>query len=228
MVLATLEAGGCTLDGVVTGLLAVLEVVGLLVALFLARGASGDSSWRHGLSEVIRGRSIALLIAGIVIGAVVGPERLAPTDPLFLGLFTGALTLFLLEMGTAAAHSLRDVAKAGIRVELLAMAISVVNGLLGVLAGSAAGLSTGGTAVLATLAASASYIAAPAAVRVALPQASPDLYVTASLGITFPFNVIIGIPLYIAMAERPPSGSMETVQRQLVTNVAEPLWRTGS
>lgn len=150
---------------------------------------------------MIRGKSIALLIAGIVIGAVVGPERLAPTDPLFLGLFTGALTLFLLEMGTVAAQSLRDVAKAGIRVELLAMAISVVNGFLGALAGSAAGLSTGGTAVLATLAASASYIAAPAAVRVALPQASPGLYVTASLGITFPFNVIIGIPLYIAMAE---------------------------
>jgi hypothetical protein len=201
VVLATLEASGREYEGVVTGLLAVLEVVGILVALFLARGVSGDNGWRHGLSEVVRGRSIALLLAGIVLGAVVGPERLAPTDPLFLGLFTGALTLFLLEMGTVAAQRLRDVADAGIRVVVLAIAIPLFNGLLGAVAGSLAGLSTGGTAVLATLAASASYIAAPAAVRVALPQASPGLYVTASLGITFPFNVIIGIPLYIAMAE---------------------------
>jgi hypothetical protein len=201
VVLATLEAGGRTYEGVVTGLLAVLEVIGILVALFLARSAAGDGGWRHGMSEVIRGRSIALLLGGIVIGAVVGPGRLAPTDPVFLGLFTGALTLFLLEMGTVAAQRLRDVADAGFRVVILAIAIPVVNGFLGAVAGSVAGLSTGGTAVLATLAASASYIAAPAAVRVALPQASPGLYVTASLGITFPFNVIIGIPLYIAMAE---------------------------
>jgi hypothetical protein len=201
VVLATLEASSREYEGIVTGLLAVLEVVGILVALFLARGVSGDGGWRHGLLEVVRGRSIALLLAGIVLGVVVGPDRLAPTDPVFLGLFTGALTLFLLEMGTVAAQRLRDVAHAGIRVVALAIAIPVVNGFLGAVAGSVAGLSTGGTAVLATLAASASYIAAPAAVRVALPQASPGLYVTASLGITFPFNVIIGIPLYIAMAE---------------------------
>lgn len=201
VVLATLESSGRTYEGFVSGLLAVLEVIGILVALFLARGASGGADWREALGEVARGRSIALLLAGITIGVVVGPERLATTDPVFVGLFTGALTLFLVEMGVVAAQRLRDVASAGVRVVLLAIAIPVVNGFLGALAGSLAGLSTGGTAVLATLAASASYIAAPAAVRIALPQASPGLYVTASLGITFPFNVVVGIPLYIAMAE---------------------------
>jgi hypothetical protein len=201
VVLATLESSGRSYEGYVTGLLAVLEVIGILVALFLARGATGAGGWQQALGEVARGRSIALLLAGIVIGVVVGPERLAPTDPVFLGLFTGALTLFLVEMGVVAAQRLRDVTSAGVAVVGLAIAIPVVNGFLGAAAGAIVGLSTGGTAVLATLAASASYIAAPAAVRIALPQASPGLYVTASLGITFPFNVVLGIPLYIAMAE---------------------------
>ena len=104
-------------------------------------------------------------------------------------------------MGSIAAERLRDVAAVGWRLVALAIAVPLVNGVLGALAGSATGLSTGGVAVLATLAASASYIAAPAAVRIALPEASPGLYVTASLGITFPFNLIVGIPIYISIAE---------------------------
>jgi uncharacterized protein len=136
-----------------------------------------------------------------VVGAVVGAERLAPTDPLFVGLFTGALTLFLIEMGAIAAERLRDVAAFGWRIVVLGIAIPLINGSLGAAVGAVTGLSTGGVAVLATLAASASYIAAPAAVRIALPEASPALYVTASLGITFPFNVVLGIPIYISIAE---------------------------
>jgi hypothetical protein len=149
----------------------------------------------------VRGRSISLLVIGLIIGAVVGDERLAPTDPVFVGLFAGALTLFLIELGVIAAERLRDIKIAGIRVIVLALFIPLINGGLGALIGAAAGLSTGGVAVMATLAGSASYIAAPAAVRIALPQASPGLYVTASLGITFPFNLTIGIPTYIAMAQ---------------------------
>jgi hypothetical protein len=119
---------------------------------------------------------------------------------LFVGLFTGALTLFLIEMGVVAAERIRDAAVIGWRIVALGVAIPLVNGVLGAAAGSLAGLSTGGTTVLATLAASASYIAAPAAVRIALPAASPGIYVTASLGITFPFNVVAGVPIYAAMA----------------------------
>jgi hypothetical protein len=104
-------------------------------------------------------------------------------------------------MGSIAAERLRDVGAAGWRLVALAVTVPIVNGALGAAAGDLAGLSTGGVAVLATLAASASYIAAPAAVRIALPKASPGLYVTASLGITFPFNLIVGIPLYIKIAE---------------------------
>jgi hypothetical protein len=200
VLISSLDARDMTYEGFAAGLLAVLEIVGIIVALFLARGAAAESSWKEALSEVVRGRSIALLVAGLIIGGVVGAERLAPTDPVFVGLFGGALALFLIELGVIAAERLRDIREAGVRLVVLGIVIPLINGFLGALAGSAAGLSTGGVAVMATLAGSASYIAAPAAVRIALPKASPGLYVTASLGITFPFNLTIGIPFYIAMA----------------------------
>ncbi|MEY3806390.1 MAG: hypothetical protein RIR69_1202 [Actinomycetota bacterium] len=201
VVLASLETRDISYEGYVAGLLAVLEVVGIVVALFLARKEDAQSNWKEGLSEVIRGRSIALLVAGLLIGVIVGDERLRPTDGLFVQLFAGALALFLIEMGVLAAERLRDVRTAGLMVLLLAIVIPIINGSIGAVIGSIVGLSTGGIAVLATLAASASYIAAPAAVRIALPKASPGLYVTASLGVTFPFNLVVGIPLYIAIAE---------------------------
>ena len=199
VVIATLDARGTAHEGYMAGLLAVLEVVGIVVAISLARGAT--TKFADAVREVVRGRSVSFLLAGIAIGWLAGGERLAPTDPLFVGLFTGALVLFLVEMGAIAATRLRDVRRAGWRLVVLAVAIPLVNGSLGALLGAAIGLSTGGTAILATMAASASYIAAPAAVRIALPQASPALYVTASLGITFPFNLIVGIPVYIALAD---------------------------
>jgi hypothetical protein len=201
-VLTSLETQEISYEGFMAGLLAVLEIVGIIVALFLARKENSSAHWKEGLSEVIRGRSIAFLVAGMLIGVIVGNERLLPTDGVFVQLFAGALALFLIEMGVLAAERLRDIRSAGFQVLLLGIAIPLINGSLGALMGSVVGLSTGGIAILATLAASASYIAAPAAVRIALPHASPGLYVTASLGITFPFNLVVGIPLYIAIAEK--------------------------
>lgn len=205
VVIAALDSRGMSYEGYMAGLLAILEVIGIVVALYMAKRGQPDTAdndgWRHALSDVVRGRSITLLLGGLVIGVVVGAERLAPTDPMFRGLFAGALVLFLIEMGAVAAERLRDIGQAGVRLVVLGIVIPLINGALGAVGGSLAGLSTGGTAVMATLAASASYIAAPAAVRIALPQASPGLYVTASLGITFPFNIALGIPLYIALAE---------------------------
>lgn len=199
VVLATLDAQGMFYEGFVAGLLAILEVVGIVVGLALARRSGG--SLKEVLAEVTRGRSIALLLGGIIIGTAVGDERLASTDPLFVGLFTGALTLFLLEMGRLAGERLRDVVQAGWRLIAAAIILPVINGTIGAALGALSGLSVGGTAVLATLAASASYIAAPAAVRIALPEANPALSITTALGVTFPFNITLGIPLYIALAQ---------------------------
>lgn len=202
VVITTLESRGISYEGFVAGLLAILEIVGIVVALYLARKENSEANWKEGLSEVIRGRSIAFLVAGMLIGLIVGDERLRPTDGVFVQLFAGALVLFLIEMGVLAAERLRDIRSAGLKLLILGIAIPIINGTIGAIVGSTVGLSTGGIAVLATLGASASYIAAPAAVRIALPNASPGLYVTASLGITFPFNLVVGIPLYIAIAEK--------------------------
>jgi len=209
VLLATLDARGITAEGFAAALLAVLEVVGIVVGLALATrgrrsGATGVGPGAVGLgsvlAEIVRGRSITPLLVGLALGAIVGDVRLAPTDALFVGLFTGALTLFLLEMGAVAGERLREVSAAGWRLAVAAVVVPVINGTVGAIAGGLAGLSTGGVAVLATLAASASYIAAPAAVRLALPEANPGLSITASLGITFPFNLTLGIPLYIWLA----------------------------
>lgn len=115
-------------------------------------------------------------------------------------LFPGVLVPFLLDLGVLAGRRLRDVPAAGPGLVVAALAIPVVNGSLGVLVGTAVGLSPGGAALLGVLTGSASYIAAPAAVRLALPQANPAYYLTTSLGITFPFNLVLGIPLYLALA----------------------------
>lgn len=197
----TLESHDLTFENIAVAILAILEIVGIIVALLVAQRSKSDANWKAGLLEVVRGRSIAILIGGLLIGSIVGAERLAPTDPLFIGLFSGALTLFLIELGTVAATRIKDVKGVGAKVFVLSVLIPLINGLVGAIAGSAAGMSTGGVAVMATLAASASYIAAPAAVRIALPDASPGIYVTASIGITFPFNLLFGIPIYIRLAE---------------------------
>ena len=198
--LTVVESQGLTSEGILAGLLGVLEVVGIVIGLALASRSSGRTSWSAALSEIVRGRSITMLLLGLAIGMLAGDARLAPVDPLFVGLFQGALVLFLLEMGAIAAERLREVARVGARLVVAAVAVPVVNGALGAALGAAAGLSTGGVAVFATLAASASYIAAPAAVRIALPEADPAVSISAALGITFPFNLTVGIPLYLWMA----------------------------
>lgn len=182
-------------------LLVLLEMPAIVVGIMLARGVSANTSWRQLGHEVFLGKSIVLLLGGLLIGWAAGPEALEPVSGLFFDLFHGVLALFLLEMGLVAASQVGSLRRHG--VFLLAFGIvfplfgAVVGGLLGV----QLGLSIGGTMLLATLAASASYIAVPAAMRLAVPEANPTLSLTASLGVTFPFNILIGIPLYQKLAE---------------------------
>jgi hypothetical protein len=190
---------GVPVEGFVTALVALLEVPGIVVALALARSGHGVA-WGETLRELLTGRSVVLLVGGLAIGYLSGPERFEPVKPLFVGLFQGALVLFLLELGLLAARRLRDVRTAGPFLLAFAIVMPVLHGGLGAALGTAAGLSLGGAALLGVMAASASYIAAPAAVRIALPEASPSLYLTPVLAITFPFNLAVGIPLVYQVA----------------------------
>ena len=200
---------GTPAEGFMPALVAVLEVPAIIVGLLIAHTGNeraGDTSdgragsWRKALREVVTGRSVVLLVGGMGIGLVAGRDGMAPVIPFFVTGFQGALVLFLLDMGMTAARRLRDVRAVGPFLIAFGVGVPIIHGALGVWVGGLVGLSVGGAAVLGAMVSSASYIAAPAAVRVGLPEANPALYLTASLGITFPFNLTIGIPLYLALA----------------------------
>lgn len=197
--LAAIEAArlaGFSPEGYLAALVAVLEVPGIVVALVLAR-RSASGSMVDAVRDVLTGKSIVLLLGGLLIGTLSGPEKVASVAPLFIDPFKGILCLFLLELGTVAAGRMRDMKHAGWRLVVFGCATPVLHGLVGVTAATMIGMSPGGAAVMGAMLGSASYIAAPAAVRIALPQASPGIYLTLSLGITFPFNLIVGIPLFL-------------------------------
>lgn len=191
---------GMPAEGFMPALVALLEVPGIIVALMFANSGRKGGGWTAALHEVLTGKSILLLLGGLAIGVLSGPERLVGVDPFFTTAFKGALCLFMIELGLVTGGRLPDVRIAGVRLAILGLVLPVLLGAMGSAAGVAAGLSPGGSAVLGAMAGSASYIAAPAAVRVALPEANPAYYLTLALGITFPFNLAVGIPLYIEFA----------------------------
>jgi hypothetical protein len=201
--LAFLEILQVSAEPYVAALLAVMEVPAIIVAIFLVGKATikaGGGSIREVLRELITSKSIVLLIGGMVIGLLAGKKGAEQVAPLFDAPFRGVLTLFLLEVGLVTGRRLGDLKHAGWRLIVFATLMPFLHGVLGVWLGALCGMSVGGATILGTLAASASYIAAPAAVRVALPTASPAIYLTASLALTFPFNVIFGIPAYYSFA----------------------------
>ena len=189
-------------EGFMPALVALMEIPAIVIALLIARSRMGSGgSIKEALHEIFAGKSILLLLGGLFIGWLSGKDGMKQVAPLFVDLFKGALTLFLLEMGMVAARRLRDLARVGGFLIGFGIIMPILHGILGVLLAHTVGLSLGGAVVLAALAASASYIAAPAAVRIALPEANPSYYLTAALGITFPFNLALGIPLYYTIAQ---------------------------
>ena len=181
-------------------LLVLLEMPAIVVGIMLARGVSSDTDWKSLAHEVFLGKSIVLLVGGLLIGWAAGPVALEPVSGLFFGLFHGVLALFLLEMGLVAAGQVTSLRRHGLFLVAFGVMFPRFGALVGAVLGWLLGLSPGGTMLLATLAASASYIAVPAAMRMALPEANPALSLTASLGVTFPFNILVGIPLYHQLA----------------------------
>lgn len=202
-----ISAMGEKVEGYLPTLLTLLESPGIHIALAIgayhrakSKTSNKSSSSNSVLHEILTARSMLLLVGGLIIGFCIGEKSYEPIKPFFEGGFKGALVLFLLEMGLVAGERLKDLARVGFRIVALGIIIPIAHGALGVVLAHWAGLSLGGATVLGAMAASASYIAAPPAVRMTLPEANPAYSLTASLVVTFPFNLIAGIPLYYTMA----------------------------
>ena len=199
---SVLEGQGIPGEGYMVAAAAIMEAPAILSALFLVARAGGVSTRDPALlREVMLNGSIVLLVGSFLIGAVTGEEGLSKIKPFIVDPFQGVLCLFLLDMGLIAGRGLRQAAgDLGAGAIAFGIVMPPIGASFGLLFAVLIGLSAGGTALLMTLAASASYIAVPAAMRVALPEARPSVYLTLSLGVTFPFNLTIGIPLYVAIA----------------------------
>jgi uncharacterized protein len=199
---SVLAGRGIPSGGYMVAVAAAMEAPAIVSALWLASRSGGGSRmdaelWR----EILLNGSIVLLVGSFVIGAITGADGMARIESFIVSPFQGVLCLFLLDMGLVAGRGLRNAR--GV-LGLGAVAFGILMPLAGAMAGLAMGLllglSPGGVALMMTLAASASYIAVPAAMRVALPEADPAIYLTLSLGVTFPFNLTVGIPVYVAVA----------------------------
>lgn len=194
--LVFLENARVTYEGFATTLLTAMEIPGIVIGIFLAtRHINRAVSWSASLREIIFGKTVTLLVGGLAIGAISGEAGYDRVTPFFVDLLPGILALFLMHLGYLAGSKVHAIKEVGPGLALFAIAFPIFAGILGVVGGELVGLSVGGATVLGVLCASASYIAAPAAVQIALPEANPSLSVTASLAITFPFNLIVGIPL---------------------------------
>lgn len=200
-----LETTGVAYEGFMVAVAAIMEAPAILTALFLASGVGAKQGSRIDgelIREVMLNSSIVLLIGAFAIGWITGVEGLSKIEAFIVSPFQGVLCLFLLDMGIIAGRGMRD-SRAHLAAPVIGfgMVMPLVGAALGLATGHMIGLSVGGVAILMTLCASASYIAVPAAMRVALPKANPSIYLTLSLGVTFPFNLTVGISLYLALAQ---------------------------
>jgi hypothetical protein len=197
-------AMGTPAEGYMAAMVAIMEF-GVIYSLALARVAMGRARGQ-GLQaaelflSVIRGRGILLLMGGMLIGYIATDRQWQQISPFYEGLFRGMLMLFLLEMGITAARQIKAFRQAGVFMTGFGVLMPVVHGLIGVTLAHLVGLSVGGAFVFGAICASASFIDAPAACRASLPEANPGIYLTSSLGVTLPFNLLLGLPLYYQYA----------------------------
>jgi uncharacterized protein len=195
-----LEMSGIKFEGYMVAVAAAMETPAIVAALWLAR--TGETRLdRTTIREIMLNGSIVMLIGSFLIGIATGTNGLKAIAAFIVDPFKGVLCFFLLDMGIIAGRGLREGRKnLTLPVVLFGLYMPLIGGALGALASWLVGLSLGSTALMITLAASASYIAVPAALRLALPEARPAIYLPLSLGVTFPFNLTFGIPLYVAVA----------------------------
>jgi hypothetical protein len=207
----TLVALGLPYEGYLIAVAAIMETPAILTALLLARRARalepGEATTGEGLGKLLHeiglNASVVMLVGSFAIGWISGEPGMKAVSPFVNDLFFGMICLFLLDMGLVAGRGMREGLRAlSPAAVLFGLYMPLVSAALAFALSFALGLSTGGTALLITLAASASYIAVPAAMRLALPEAKPSIYLTLSLGVTFPFNLTLGIPIYVWLAGR--------------------------
>jgi len=223
--LSFLKNQGVSSEGYLAAVLAVLEPVAFILAIFLTnmaiskqirakkQSATGDASsdidvglkqtktkLSQVLHESITGKAIVILVGSIVIGYIIGESGFDSIRIVFDEMFTGAIVIFMIEMGIIAGQRLDDIKKVGIFLIAFAIIMPTFNGIIGVLVATAMGLSLGGAVMFGLLLASASFIAAPAVLRHAIPQAKPSLYITSALGITFPYNIIVLLPIMFTIS----------------------------
>jgi len=190
-------------EGYMPAILAIMEIPAIIIAIYLAKKAMPQTQSNMGkvMHELFTNKGTILLLGGIFIGLTTGKKGFEQVAPFYDGLFRGILCLFLLEVGLVAGRRLYDLKKVGFFLFAFSIIMPVIHATVGIYLGHWAGLSMGGATIFGLLCASASYIAAPAAVRIAIPEANPTLYLTGSLAIAFPFNVTIGLPLYLTIAK---------------------------
>ncbi|RNJ79637.1 MAG: sodium-dependent bicarbonate transport family permease [Nitrosopumilus sp. H8] len=218
--LSFLRDQGVTSEGYLAAVLAVLEPVAFILAIFMTnmaaakqlrakkQSAGGDEIdvgvQKTRLSGVLResvtGKAIVILLGSIVIGYVIGSEGFEPISIVFEEMFVGAIVIFMIEMGVIAGQRLEDIKRVGVFLTAFAIVMPTINGIVGVVVATVMGLSLGGSVMFGLLLASASFIAAPAVLRHAIPEAKPSLYITSALGITFPYNIIVLLPIMFAVS----------------------------
>ncbi|GAB3182373.1 sodium-dependent bicarbonate transport family permease [Telluribacter humicola] len=185
-----------------TVLLVMLEIPSIAVGIFMAKWSNGPTRMNPKalFHEIFLGKTILLLVGGLLIGVATAYTGNQQLNFFFFDLFKGFLAVFMLEMGVVASKRFPDLKKVGLFLASFGIIMPLLSSLIGIGVAIMTGLSVGGAIALGTMAASASYIAAPAAMKIALPEANATYYLTASLGISFPFNIIFGIPIYYFLA----------------------------
>lgn len=191
------ERGGGAPDGVLVALVVALEIPAILLGLAIGKGGAVRMAQ---VREVLTGKTALLLLGGLAIGALAGKQRIASVDAMYFQLFQGTLMLFMIDMGMLAAAQLRTIGREAARLVPYAIAVPLLHGCAGAAVARLAGMEPGTATVFATMVASASYIAAPASIRASMPEANVGRCLAASLGVTFPFNLAVGIPLYGVVA----------------------------
>mgnify|MGYP002780720199 CR=1 FL=1 len=192
---------GMPFDGFMVAALALMEspaiIVGLILVNFFARDEKREFVWSEVLRDAFLNSSVFLLVGSLIIGVLTGEHGWEVLSPFTQQMFYGVLTFFLLDMGLVAARRIKDLQKTGVFLISFAILIPIFNAGVGLLIARAINMSQGNALLFAVLCASASYIAVPAAMRLTVPEANPSLYVSTALAVTFPFNIIVGIPLYL-------------------------------